>query len=127
MHYIIQLLKYLVPELHRFPFEKKWRFQQPLINCLHEEATNFWKYRVSKKIKSSNKPAINTNFEGAQRLERKRISLREFCLDQTNSALWEFVDRSTFERQTDKVLTSANESPFANVLWDIATVFLVTH
>lgn len=128
IHY--QLLEFLVPELHRFPFVKKWPPQQPMINL----AYSFWdrtlKKRVAmpiKKIVTGKSKSINLDMNHQlkkfHRLESQRSQLRELCLDQSNSSLWNFIDRAEFERITSDETNPLERQKHVIILWHIFTLF----
>ena len=128
IHY--QLLNFLVPELHRFPFTTKWTPQQPTINLLYSFWNRTLKKRLSmpiKKIVTGKSKSItldvNHQLKKFHRLEFKKAELRELCLDQSNSSLWNFIDRSQFEHLTSNDTHPLERQQHVNLLWHIFTLF----
>lgn len=128
IHY--ELLKYLVPDLHRLYWSQKWRYQQPMINLIH----SVWEQTVSKKIVKPIKKISSGKFKSVSldlnhragnyyRLELKRSQLRELCLDQSHSSLWNFIDRARFERITSSEINPLEREKHVNLLWEIFTLF----
>ncbi|MCG8364950.1 MAG: hypothetical protein MJA27_16680 [Pseudanabaenales cyanobacterium] len=128
IHY--QLLDFLAPDLHRFPFMKSWPPQQPMINLFY----SFWDRTLKKSIampinkivtgkSKSITLDINHQLKKFHRLEFKRSQLRELCLDQANSSLWNFIDRSQFERITSGDTNPAERQRHLILLWHIFTLF----
>lgn len=117
VHY--QLLYYLVPELHRFPFEKNWRPQQPIINLVY----GFLSQKLGRRIGMPMKHIVTSQTETGRRLEVKRSQIRELCLDQSDSFLWNFIDRSKFKRITSSDTNPSERQRLQQVLWDVVTLF----
>jgi asparagine synthase (glutamine-hydrolysing) len=129
LHY--NLLKILQQKLHELPFDKEsWRFQQPYLNL-------FYKYfapkldksfgRIScllskRRRKSTENPATFNRFDW---FEVKRKTIREICLDQNDSSLWNYVDRQKFEQIMDDDADPADRSGFLilKVLYNISSLF----
>ena len=130
VHY--QLLSSLAPELHSFPFEKTWPPQEPIINfcrflyhiCCHTVGHKIKQQRLTEARKSRaklrNSPRI---YHRALWLEAKNTYLRELCLDQADSSLWDFVDRSKFERITSIRTDPSERRQHLQELFDVATLF----
>ncbi len=55
--------------------------------------------------------------------EAKRERVREICLDQNDSLLWNFVDRSAFDRVTSPATDPVDRSRYIQGLYHIATLF----
>ena len=128
IHY--QLLNFLVPDLHRFPFTKNWPPQQPIINLVY----SFWDRTLKKRVampinkivtgkSKSITLDINHQVKKFHRLEFKRAQLRELCLDQSNSSLWNFIDRTQFERITSSDTNPSERQQHLILLWHIFTLF----
>ena len=128
VHY--QLLYFLVPDLHSFPLVKNWNPQQPIINLCY----SFWERTLRprvvtpiKKIVTGKSKSINLDMNHQlkkfHRLEFKGAELRELCLDRPNSSLWNFVDRSEFERITSSHTNPAERQQHLFILWHIFTLF----
>ena len=130
LHYA--LIRRLSPELHRLPFYNvRWRPQQPMANLLYMYATlkvgDFQEGAptllrdIKRKIAPRQKkvPA----FDKISWLEIKLNQLREMCLDQSESSLWDYVDRSVFERVSSSVTVPEITFKQKLKLYTIATVF----
>ncbi len=132
LHY--NLTRLLAPKLHSLPFSKSpWRSQQPLIN--HLELYSAWmlynaRRNASRRIpdtlrrlkpkKSRKKTYV---FDRSSWFEAKREQVREICLDQKDSSLWSFVDRSAFERMTSPTADPVERSRYKAALYVITTLF----
>jgi len=127
LHY--ELIKLLVPQLHDLPFEKgPWRSQNPLWTIGRWIAG--WPLRkVPSRIRSrfvrqeSKKPIQARALDQPAWLEAQRSALRELCLDQSDSAIWSFVDRSVFERIMSPAADPAERHRRFESLYVIATLF----
>lgn len=128
IHY--QLLNFLVPDLHRFPFTDNWFPQQPIINLVY----SFWNRTLKKrvlmpinKITTGKSKSVtldmNHQVKKFHRLEFKRTQLRELCLDQSNSSLWNFINRTEFERITASETNPSERKQHLSFLWHILTLF----
>ncbi|EKV00449.1 hypothetical protein Lepto7375DRAFT_2563 [Leptolyngbya sp. PCC 7375] len=123
LHYRILSLS---PELCNIPFETTWKIQQSTVNCWYEIIKNSLDYRLGRKIRPRNKTIHRADSETAQLIENKRIYLRDYCLDHINSPIWDFVKRSAFEKNIPKQITTPTQRQFTGMLWDIATLFLLS-
>lgn len=108
----------LLPDLHQFRFENgAWKSQIPWIN-LFLMVVN--KYSIKKKkIKSRFIPALDRG----QFLKQNLHTIREVCLDQTQSQLWDFIDKEIFEEVTSKKFDGNYIENNAEVIYQIATLF----
>ncbi len=110
IHY--NLVKILSPEMHALSLDTgPWRSQRPVL-----ELTKYYGKRMLRRIlrqvsgifvnaseskKISKKFHTSTDmFDKESWFKAKRAQLREFCLDQTESMIWHFVNRSLFESIT---------------------------
>jgi len=57
-------------------------------------------------------------------IEALRPRLRDVCLGQPDSALWDFIDRSVFESLTDERTPGPRRARAALGIWQVATLFL---
>lgn len=124
LHY--QLLYYLVPELHSFPFAKKWPHQQPQINITFELKKLFSRFlfqKLGRRVGMPMKQVVTNETVKWPWFEANRSLIRELCLDQSNSLLWDFVDRSKFESITSSEIKPSERQRFQRILWDLTTVF----
>ena len=62
-------------------------------------------------------------FDKISWLEIKLKQLREMCLDQSESSLWDYIDRSVFERVSSSVTVPEITFKQKLKLYTIATVF----
>jgi asparagine synthase (glutamine-hydrolysing) len=128
IHYA--LIRLLTPELHDLPFGKgPWRSQFPLFNLARmavdrqiRRIVSGVQHRLSRRQPPGMK--LVAGFNRAEWLEAKNAWLRELCLDQSDSPLWDFVDRPLFERITAPGAEVAERRRRLNGLYDTATVFL---
>ena len=134
LHY--ELIKLLVPELHSVPFEKgPWRSQQPIINLIYRTVAQkilapslkrtlrrVIRRRVTL-LKSNKNSSEIPVFDRTAWLESKLAWIRELCLDQPDSELWDFVDKPTFERITSATVSQLDRRPHVHRLYDVATLF----
>ena len=110
LHY--NLIHLLTPELHGFPLDKgTWRSQKPtdhLIAFYRRLIVNKFQRLQSKLLRSGselNKPAAKRHtatdmFDQQKWFEAKREQVREFCMDNKQSIIWDFVNRPLFEKIT---------------------------
>ena len=136
VHYnIIRLL----PKLHSIPLDKNpWAHQNPVMNLLYsyykEKILSRVRRRISKTLTSgrklktmSIKPHYATDmFDQTSWFEAKREQIREFCLDQNDSLVWNFVDRSVFEKISSTGVDPTELSkygPYIMVFFRIANLF----
>lgn len=130
LHY--GLIRRLAPDLMDLPFDKgAWRRQPPLANWLElggavlrgrarhlvPQALISAKQRLRPPVKPTR------TYEHAGWLETRLEDVRDLCLDQPNSSVWDFVDRGAFERLTSSHAAAAERSPLAPVLFPIVTLF----
>ena len=128
LHY--QLLYYLVPELHSFPFAKKWPHQQPQINItleLKKLFSRFLSQKLGTRVGMPMKRVVTNETVKWPWFEANRSLIRELCFDQSNSLLWDFVDRSKFERITSIDIKPSERQRFQRILWDLTTLFQYAH
>jgi asparagine synthase (glutamine-hydrolysing) len=127
LHYA--LIRLLVPELHSLPFGKRpWRSQRPLISivCMAaDKKIQRVRSGISNRIfrQQSAKSNREVGFDRVAWLEAKSSWLRELCLDQSDTLLWDFVDRSLFERVTSKDTNVADRHGCILGLYNAATLF----
>jgi len=127
LHY--EVIRLLLPELHRLPFGKDpWPSQQPVVNlvCMAAEsqirrARSGLRQRIfGQRLRRLKRPV---EFDHTALLEAKCTWLRELCLYQPDSLLWEFVDRAKFEHLTAKSAEATARRGCIGGLYDIATLF----
>jgi asparagine synthase (glutamine-hydrolysing) len=127
LHY--ELIRLLVPDLHRFPFAKEpWPSQQPLMNIvrsLAEGAVRKVYGGIHYRLFPSNlkKPIQPPSWDHSAWLEAMCPRLRELCLDHANSSLWDFVDRSVFQRVISNVTDAVERRRYIGGLYNVATLF----
>ena len=127
-----QLIRLLVPELLNIRLAKgHWRSQRPFSNfarwCIAEWPKQQVLCRIPRRFyprRFANRK-ITPNFDHSSLLLSKLQWLRELCLDQSDSMLWEFVDRSVLDSMTSPDLIS--DKPISRTqllgLYNVATVF----
>lgn len=130
VHY--ELVRWLVSELHRFPFEKKWKSQVPIMAVLGSIPV-----MMPVKIKLGqlrrlllpgvslrrNVLSLGLGIEQQNWLKSQRLHLRELCLDQAGSSLWDYVNRTKFEQLTLSDTTLIEGRRHQQALLDILTLF----
>jgi asparagine synthase (glutamine-hydrolysing) len=143
IHY--ELMKDLVPELHRFPFDKSpWPPQNPWLHILRQTIKpEYIKVRkvvcdILKSMKSDRSSSITTlkrskkavEFERSQWIKVNYLKIREICLDCSDSTLWSLVNRSLFEEITrnadtitDYIDSPTNSLRHLGSLYGVSTLF----
>jgi len=127
-HY--RLIEELAPKLLSVPFaEGSWKIRSPTVNYYRELALQI-RQRLAARIpdrfqRARREPSQHfivkdTMFERLQWLQRIRGELREMCLDDRNSAIWDFVDKDRFDAAT---VSPDDLSRYAKPLFLIATVY----
>src|SRR5262249_49912319 len=134
LHY--ELTKCLSPKLHGMPYEHPWRSQWPAV-ILGKAAASAWikkawtrmpGNRIRRRLtqafaKLRRSPDHVPMYDQARWLEAKREQVREVCLEQSDSLIWSFVNRSFFD-QLMSAKTDAKEREACHVLlYAIATIF----
>jgi asparagine synthase (glutamine-hydrolysing) len=129
LHY--RLLELMSPELHRMPFAKNsWRLQNPMLNLVHMRGIRTAKSldrRIQKSLSAIRdpKPQYNyqdTMFERLTWFESKRVRIRELALDDANSSVWDYVNRTCFEQITSANTGSEIRSQNLQLLFHVATL-----
>jgi asparagine synthase (glutamine-hydrolysing) len=109
-----ELIQYLVPGLHKIPYEKAWRNNLKLGNT-HKSSPNF--EFVKQKVAFNQEEWINS-----------RLSfLREMCLDQINSPVWDYVNRSCFEEAMSDSFELKERHNLLQNLYNIISLFCYTN
>jgi asparagine synthase (glutamine-hydrolysing) len=132
LHYSLTCL--LAPELHSLPSERgPWRSQRPYLNLLRSYGASLLRdaRRIARRripnvlrhLKPKKSSKRSPTFDRSGWFEAKHEQVREICLDQDNSLLWSFVDRSMFERIMSPTTDPAERSRHKAVLYNIATLF----
>jgi hypothetical protein len=123
------LMKLLAPQLLHIPFEsKKWPLQNSLLNVLYAYGNHKFKgslrrihlYNPAKQKRKERQNAVNAPFSW---FEAKREHMRSLCLDQINSAVWDFVDRVVYEKLTDSTTAQEERLRCLKALFNISTLF----
>jgi asparagine synthase (glutamine-hydrolysing) len=116
------LIRMLAPDLHRLPFAVGgWRSQWPLLN-LWRRSIHAAAKKVGGRIRKRT-PAQPAEFDHAMWLEAKLPWLRALCLDQSESPLWEFVQRPVFEKITGDQSSPEARRQIMRGLYNVGTVF----
>lgn len=127
LHY--NLMKSLAPELHKMPFDKKpWPLQHPQLNLFYSYGSArlrsaLRRIHIYSRRKPEPWPKQTSVVHPSGLFETKREQLREICLDQKNSSLWDFVDRAVYERITSSTSEPPERFGCLGVLYRIATLF----
>jgi len=123
-----QLIDFLVPELSKLPFDKdRWPSQLPPVNVLEW----IWKRSLNKvrRFRQRFKPRRREaefqpiEFDQVAWLEKKRDWMREICLDQRDSMLWNFVNRPLYERIMSASTDPAERWTYRLGIYGIVTLF----
>jgi len=131
LHYA--LLNEVSPELVDIPFDKgRWTSRSASAN-LYAELTRMIISRIrhrlarelpwTRAIEKRHILVSDTNFERATWLEQIQARLRETCLDEHNSAIWDFVNRDQFDKATARAGKSRSLSRNAKGLFLTATLY----
>ena len=127
LHY--ELIRILVPRLHQMPFDKGgWRNQQPAVDLIRNTAARLWgraRARIPSRIRraTTEKDLRPAFLDRTGWFEAKRSKIREICLDQSDSPLWDLVNRDRFESHTLPDSTAAPRGHQISTLYGIATLF----
>jgi len=115
LHY--ELIKLLAPQIHSLPLTTEpWRSQTQLTILIRRLIKGF-NDKIHHNIHSKHKPKKVNWFD------LKKHWIREFCLDQSDSELWSYVNKSTFERITSDSTSSTERRIHTKALYNIATLF----
>lgn len=130
LHY--WLLQELAPALLQIPFDKGgWTSRSASLNLYQELVSKLFSrlgHKLAREIpwtKPIEKRHIlvsDTNFERTTWLQQIQAQLREMCLDESNSDIWNYVDRHKFDKATAQIGTSDNLSRNAKGLFLTATL-----
>ncbi len=137
VHY--KIIRLLLPKLHSIPLDKTpWPYQNSFMNLFYtyynEKILNRVRNRISNTLTFGRKlqpGSVGTHyasdmFDQTSWFKAKRKQIREFCLDQNDSLIWNFVDRSVFEK-----ISSLSSDPtevsqygaYITIFFRIATLF----
>ncbi|MGI9205091.1 MAG: hypothetical protein ACR2Q3_13835 [Woeseiaceae bacterium] len=126
------LLEALAPDLLGIRFDKgSWRSRSASMNFYQELAQQVRRrlaakisarFTRTKRLTPLHAIIKDTGFERLKWLQLIRGKLREKCLDDRNSAMWEFVYRDKFDALTTEATSVDELSRNANILFQIATV-----
>jgi hypothetical protein len=131
LHY--RLIEDVAPEVLGIPFDKgRWTSRSPSLN-LYLELVQQVQRRLESKLAMRNpwsKPKQNRHFivkdnmfERVEWLKQVRQKLREMCLDDSSSPVWDFVDRDRFDAVTSPAAAESNLSGNARALFLVATLY----
>lgn len=132
LHY--ELTKFLVPQLHSLPYDAPWLWQPPITYLMQRRLDavvrkvnrlfpHLLKHYQSQQSYHSQQSSSIPAFTKSAWLEAKLLPLRELCLDQKNSPLWDFVNRSEFERIMSSAAEPTERSKYLTNLYTIITLF----
>lgn len=115
LHY--RLIHFLEPRLHWVPYDHPGKFTGASLNPLLSRIRNRHNRR-----KMKNLPKCTPMTHPMGYFEAKREELREMCLDQSDSAIWQFVDKSKFEHLTASATEPDKRKKYLPILFRIATL-----
>jgi asparagine synthase (glutamine-hydrolysing) len=126
-----QLLSLLAPNLAEFPFDSGRELpQSPRLNLLrwilersHNKVRTHLRRRFPRRRSSGTTAGRSPEFGQAAWLEIKRDWMRSICLDQRDSMLWEFLNRSLFEQIMSDSADPAARQAYRLGIYGIATLF----
>jgi len=136
LHY--NVIRLLSPELHSLPLDSApWKSQKTAMHLI-----NFYGKRISNRARNKISRIMGSNsqskkmskkihtatdmFDNVGWFKAKREQIREFCLDQKDSLIWDFVDRPLFEKISSPVADPAELSGYGTYItlfYRIATLF----
>ncbi|RJR20788.1 MAG: DUF1933 domain-containing protein [Nitrospiraceae bacterium] len=108
LHY--NLIHLLSRELHSLPLDSSpWESQKcttHLLDFYGKRISGRFRHGISRIMAFKSKPQKTSNkihtatdmFDNVSWFKAKRQEVREYCLDQKNSIIWDFVDRASFEK-----------------------------
>jgi hypothetical protein len=120
------LQKHLLPDLNQIPYTKgPWPIQNPVMNLLYARGKMLTRSLSGKFIKKNKFEQIagqkkSTGFGRLNWFESKCQEIREMCLSQSNSDIWNLVDRSLFEKITDSDFDQQLRARYLDALFSIA-------
>ena len=126
-----QLLRSLMPALTRLPYDRDRDWPHfPWLNMLHwilERSLNKgWRLvrrRFPRRLVSAKTDRQPPEFDQSAWLEVKRDWMREICLDQRDSMLWDFVNRPLFEQIMSDTTDPAERQAYRLGIYGIVTLF----
>ncbi|MDJ0701082.1 MAG: hypothetical protein QNJ07_14620 [Woeseiaceae bacterium] len=123
-----ELMRTLSPSLSRLPYGKPWPPQRPWIyyaSLIQKRLRNRLRSRPKSNMKGS-APSLAKGLSESRAtlLESKREDIRDLCLSQENSPLWEYVNKQRFSEITSESTPEHVRQSKQKVLFDIATAFL---
>ncbi len=128
----------LLPELCRIPFDKghlrSHRYTPYLIDIykhimlkkVQRKIKSILKIDSKKGISSIKSHTASNMFDHVSWYKAKREKIREICLDQNNSLIWDFVDRPAFEKVTSSppdARYNAKYGAYITLIFRIVTLF----
>ena len=130
LHY--HLLHHINPQLHQMPFDSKgWKHQNPHKNLLYEvinqnkkRIRNVQLPKTAKRLKNRLRPSRKrpNSYSRSSWIYAMRPQIRDVCLAQSSSSLWDFVSRPAFESLTSPDAPSYTHLQ-SQTMFDIATLF----
>lgn len=125
LHY--ELTKINAPELFELPLEFEWKSQSTIANYakllsapVHQRILRKPILRFLEKPSHGTKRP-NRETERLNWFENKRSAIRERCLDDESSVVWESIDRNRFEQLTRSDSQSDERKRHIKVLYDAVT------
>jgi len=129
-----QLLRTFMPALTRLPYDRgrDWP-HYPWLNLLHwilerslNKSRRLLRRRFPQLFVSAKTESQPPEFDQSAWLEVKRDWMREICLDQRDSMLWDFVNRPLFEQIMSDSAEPAERQAYRLGIYGIVTLFYYT-
>jgi hypothetical protein len=129
LHY--QLIRLLAPQIAELSFDTGRAFpQSSWLNLLRwslkrsvNKVRRFVRRRFPRRLDSGKTHRRPPEFGPSAWLEVKRDRMREICLDQRDSMLWDFVNRSLFEQIMSDSTDPAERQAYRLGIYGIVTLF----
>ena len=118
LHY--ELIRFCAPSLHKIPYDDPKKFKN-----FKDISWNIWLQRLNKYFGVGERTPLRTSAFELQPLayiEIKLDFLRDLCLSNTSSDLWELVDRAVFEKITGDQTSPAERAPYLSFLNTLSTI-----
>jgi hypothetical protein len=128
-----ELLDYLAPELDRIPFEIPWHpqtvYSLTVEHLLTRSSRSIPVRAVRKLYRIATGTKYKSNFTDTKADQRTRLvearldDFRSLCLDQTDSMLWELINRKKLDSLLSASTDARERRRHLNLLYDIFTLF----
>jgi asparagine synthase (glutamine-hydrolysing) len=124
-HIPFEMLRFLVPEIADIPFDKPWRHQNPhllKLSVLMGRGGRFLRRRISSARTKRPEKGDWRGQQGVDWLELKKSYYRELCLDQSDPAIWDYVNRKAFTELMAPEADASHRARERSRLFSIMTV-----